>query len=72
MNLAAAVSFLVTMTLGMTGLTIAVYRNRGRTQPLTDPPTPEPPRTVYEQTAAAIGDPRTIHFDMTWPATKTT
>jgi hypothetical protein len=68
MNLAALISFTITMTLGMSGLTVAVYRNRGRTQPA-NPPTP---RTVYEQTVAALGNPEHIHFDTTWPTTQTT
>ena len=66
MNLAAAIAFMTTMTTGTIVLTVAVYRNRGRT--VTEPPTPpEPARTVYEHTVAALGDPTHIHFDTTWP-----
>jgi hypothetical protein len=67
MNIAAAVSFALTMTTGMIALAVAVYRNRGRTQPATNPPPPAP-RTVYEHTVAALGDPQHIHFDTTWPS----
>jgi hypothetical protein len=63
--IAAAVSFAATMIAGFTGLTVMVYRNRGRTQPATEPPIPEPPRTVYEHTTAALGDP--THIDLTPP-----
>jgi hypothetical protein len=66
MNLAAAIAFATTMTLGMVGLTGLVYRNRARTQP-PQPASPPlaAPRTVYEHTTAALGDPK--HIDLTPP-----
>jgi hypothetical protein len=61
---AAAISFAATMLAGFTGLTVLVYRNRTQTAP-SEPPPPEPPRTVYEHTVAALGDPQ--HIDLTPP-----
>jgi hypothetical protein len=61
---AAAISFAATMLAGFTGLTVMVYRNRPHTAPPLEPP-PEPPRTVYHHTVAALGDPK--HIDLTPP-----
>jgi hypothetical protein len=71
MNTAATLAFATVMLLGMGGLTGLVWRDRRATAPPADDPLdaqhcPPPPRTIYEQTVHALGDPD--HIDLTPPA----